>query len=269
MDNGYDDTSYIVEMTSEDLDEMEIKDDRDRDEILEHIKRLQPNTFRSRIPTDIEDWLTRIRLQGYLTLFQDAGYKEQKHLAQLKSRNSEQLFKDIRINKRGHIKRLKDSIAYMREPTDEEKLREKVRKLMKEKTSQDMSKAGPLLKTQHRMWERLANGCLKTEQATDNFSSNNADTLKAELGQLRDSAIKVLSVVNVLWLVVIVALSKSKVLHISGHNPLGILSLFVFGVIQVIQFLAMLYHRTMSFLHWVARADIKAENEETEQQCIC
>eukprot|EP00058_Branchiostoma_floridae_P023241 XP_002608731.1 hypothetical protein BRAFLDRAFT_73952 [Branchiostoma floridae] len=259
-----------VTLVIQELGDIEIGDDLHRDQILEHIKRLPPNTFRSRIPDDTEDWLTRIRLihceDDYLTAFLNAGYKEKEDLARLKSCNLDQLFENIGIRKKGHIKRLKESIAYMREPSDEEKLQEKIEKLMKEKPAQDMSEAEPLLKKQHRMWERLANGCLRPDQDTDNFNSNNinADTLKVELGELRDSAIKVLAAVNVLWLVVIVALARSEVLHISGHNPLGILSLFVFGVIQVIQFLAMLYHRTMSFLHWVARADIEAENRETE-----
>ncbi|XP_019626126.1 PREDICTED: uncharacterized protein LOC109471283 [Branchiostoma belcheri] len=191
-------------------------------------------------------------------MFEGKGYKEQKHLARLKTCNLEQLFPDI---KKAHIKRLKMSIAYMREQTDEEKLQEKVKKKMREKTRLDMEDGEPMMKKQHRMWEQLKESCLKAEDDLE-VNSSNDNTLKDKLKDLRDSAIKVLSVVNVLWLVFIVTIAKSDVLHISGHNPLGILSLAVFGLIQVFQFLAMVYHRTMAFLHWVARAEMGYENKK-------
>ncbi|CAH1271274.1 CASKIN2 [Branchiostoma lanceolatum] len=231
--NGYDDTSYIAEMTSEDLEKIGVKDDLHRDRILSHIKKLKPRRFRSRIPDDTVDWLTRIGLQEYIETFQRNGIKEKHDLARLKAHNLQQLFSRLGVEKKAHIDRLKKSIASMREPSDEEKLHEDVRRLIERKQVKDMALAEPLMKKQHDIWEELRNSCLDPDR--DMFSSDDA-ALKKQLGDLRDSAI--------------------KVLRISGHNPLGIASLFVFGAIQVIQFLAMLYHRTVAFLHWVARVHI-------------
>ncbi|XP_078604966.1 uncharacterized protein LOC144878360 isoform X2 [Branchiostoma floridae x Branchiostoma japonicum] len=255
INNGYDDTSYIAEMTSEDLEKIDIKDDLHRERLLSHIKKLKPRRFRSRIPNDTADWLTRIGLPEYIEKF-ERDFKGKHDLARLKSHNLQRLFDRLGIKKRAHIDRLKKSIASMREPTDEEKLHEEVRRLIEKKQVKDMAHAEPLMKKQHDIWEDLRDCCLDPDR--DMFSSNDA-ALKKQLGDLRDSAIKVLSLINILWLVVMVTIAKSDVLRVSGHNPLGIASLFIFGAIQIIQFLAMLYHRAMAFLHWVARVNITEE----------
>ncbi|XP_035671244.1 uncharacterized protein LOC118412472 [Branchiostoma floridae] len=77
--------------------------------------------------------------------------------------------------------------------------------------------------------------------------------LKAKLVGLRNSALVVLLVVNVLWITIMMVLSSREALQVLGQNPLGFFSLAVFGLVQVIQFLAMLYHRLLTLLHAVAR----------------
>eukprot|EP00058_Branchiostoma_floridae_P005336 XP_002590824.1 hypothetical protein BRAFLDRAFT_90042 [Branchiostoma floridae] len=189
INNGYDDTSYIAEMTSEDLEKIDIKDDLHRERLLSHIKKLKPRRFRSRIPNDTADWLTRIGLPEYIEKF-ERDFKGKHDLARLKSHNLQRLFDRLGIKKR------------------EEKLHEEVRRLIEKKQVKDMAHAEPLMKKQHDIWEDLRDCCLDPDR--DMFSSNDA-ALKKQLGDLRDSAIKVLSLINILWLVVMVTIAKSDV----------------------------------------------------------
>ncbi|KAI8522051.1 hypothetical protein Bbelb_018050 [Branchiostoma belcheri] len=252
-EHGYIDTSTIAGMKEKDLKDIGIEAELHRNTIMKKVEKLNPVQFHCRIPDNTKDWLTSIGLGQYIEKFEKDGTKERSDLSQLKTINLDKLFERLGIRKKAHIDRLKKSVDSMREQTDEEKLHEEVREIVDFKNQLDMREdKSPLGKKQYNMWEKLQKECLDPNKG--DFSSND-EALKAELGKLRDSAIKVLSMVNIFWLVVIVTFTKSKVLRISGQNPLGVTSLFVFGTIQVIQFVAMLLHRAIAFLHWVARVD--------------
>lgn len=82
--------------------------------------------------------------------------------------------------------------------------------------------------------------------------------LSEKLADLRDSVVLFITVANLLWIILITSLATKGNLNVAGTNPLGLSFLVVFGVLIVLQFLTMLWHRLSTLLHLIARAPYRA-----------
>ena len=91
--------------------------------------------------------------------------------------------------------------------------------------------------------------CLVPESAV--FGA--VEELKEKLEDLRDSTLMVFFIANVIWIILIITLTKQANLQVLGTNTLGLAFLCVYGFIIVIQFLTLLWHRGETFFHVMAR----------------
>lgn len=80
------------------------------------------------------------------------------------------------------------------------------------------------------------------------------EELKEKLEDLRNSALMVFAIANVIWIILIMSLLKQQNLKVMGTNVLGFAFLCIYGFIIVIQFLTLLWHRGVTFFHVIARA---------------
>ena len=104
-------------------------------------------------------------------------------------------------------------------------------------------------KKENKFWEKLVNETLKPQSA--NFSK--VDELKEKLTDLRNLSVLILFLINVMWIVFLYTLVFPQ---LSKYNlpdeAFSLLFLFIFSIILLIQFLAMLFHRFKTLLHLLA-----------------
>jgi len=80
------------------------------------------------------------------------------------------------------------------------------------------------------------------------------EELKEKLEDLRDSTLMVFAISNSIWIILIMSLLSQQHLQVMGTNVLGFAFLCVYGILIVIQFLTLLWHRGVTFCHVIARA---------------
>lgn len=80
------------------------------------------------------------------------------------------------------------------------------------------------------------------------------EELKEKLEDLRDSTLMVFAIANAIWIILIMTLVQQKNLQFLGTNVLGLAFLCIYGLLIVIQFLTLLWHRGVTFFHVIARA---------------
>ena len=64
-----------------------------------------------------------------------------------------------------------------------------------------------------------------------------------KLGELRDIALLVLTVANVLWLTFMIALMEQTRLDLLGTSPSSLAFLMLYTMVLILQFISMLRHR--------------------------
>ena len=64
-----------------------------------------------------------------------------------------------------------------------------------------------------------------------------------KLGELRDIALLVLTVANVLWLTFMIALMEQTRLDLLGTSPASLAFLMLYAMVLILQFISMLRHR--------------------------
>jgi len=92
----------------------------------------------------------------------------------------------------------------------------------------------------------------KLNPAHDNIT--NVVGLKDGLHDLRNTAMIVLIMSNSIWIALMLLLTSSASVHLNllGTNPLGLLFLIVYGGLFVIQFITLVWHRAITFVHLIA-----------------
>ena len=60
-------------------------------------------------------------------------------------------------------------------------------------------------------------------------------------------------IANIIWIILIITLMRQTRLEVLGTNVLGLAFLCIYGLIIVIQFLTLLWHRVETFFHVIAR----------------
>ncbi|CAH1251633.1 HAS3 [Branchiostoma lanceolatum] len=247
-DNGYEDESFLAGMTDEDLKRIGIDEDFHRAKLLRQIRTLTEFELETAVPDDATDWLKKLNLIQYIDKFRGYGISTRADLALLLKMDLDKLMLKLNITKQGHITRLKAAVDAMKEPDEMQKEKYQVKRIFLRSNIVDL-KAKRDGRQESAFWEKL-----RKEKLSPDLGMFTSDVdLKQKLIGLRNSALVVLLVVNVLWITIMMVLSSRPALQVLGQNPMGFLSLAVFGLVQVIQFLAMLYHRLITLLHAVAR----------------
>ncbi|XP_066270277.1 uncharacterized protein [Branchiostoma lanceolatum] len=251
LKEGYEDSSFIAGMTNEDLVNIGIDTDFHREKLLTEIHKLTEFELETSVPNNVAEWLKKLRLEQYTQQFKDYGVNTKADLACLRKTDLTKLMADLNITKQGHIKRIKAAIGAMTEPDELQKEKYRVKRILMRRglKIRDLEEKDDSGEEEVQFWEALREKKLNPDLGM--FTSD--VDLKAKLVGLRNSALVVLLVVNVLWITIMMVLSSRPALQVLGQNPMGFLSLAVFGLVQVIQFLAMLYHRLLTLLHAVAR----------------
>ena len=105
-----------------------------------------------------------------------------------------------------------------------------------------------------KFWERLRTVCLLPEQAA--FSQS--DELKDKLVELRNTGLMMLTVVNILWLTIMLTIiAQGKKLHVLNTNFLGLAFLSLYTVVLLVQFCTLLWHRVATWIHLMSRTPFK------------
>ena len=109
-------------------------------------------------------------------------------------------------------------------------------------------------KAEFGFWKKLREVCLLPEQAA--FSSS--DELKSKLEELRNAALLMLGVSNIIWLTLMLSvMAQGKRLTILGTNFLGLSFLILFTLVLVVQFITLLVHRVGTWIHLISRIPFK------------
>ena len=107
---------------------------------------------------------------------------------------------------------------------------------------------------EYMFWDKLRKLCLLTEQAAFSHSTE----LHAKLFELRNSALIVFAVCNILWLVVMLAiLNQGSKLTIFNSNFLSVAFLVIYALIMIVQFITLIVHRISTWMHYIARAPFR------------
>ena len=112
---------------------------------------------------------------------------------------------------------------------------------------------------EHKFWANLAKGTLKPESV----NLSNVDDLKQKLKTLRNLSVLILFLINVMWIVFLYTLVFPELTKYNlPDRAFSLLFLFVFSIILLIQFLAMVIHRFKTLLHLLAGIRSKDSNVE-------
>lgn len=117
-------------------------------------------------------------------------------------------------------------------------------------TDEDETKKGNKDKkySEDKFWIKLAN-TLKPESA--NLSK--VEELKEKLRNLRNLSVLIIFLVNVMWIVFLYTLVFPQLTKYNlPDKAFSLLFLFIFSVIVLIQFVAMIFHRFKTLLHLLA-----------------
>ncbi|XP_078667035.1 uncharacterized protein LOC144908937 isoform X2 [Branchiostoma floridae x Branchiostoma belcheri] len=246
--HGYENTSFISGMTNKDLQAIGIKNKFHQDILMKEIKKLPEYELDDTVPENCRQWLESIDMEQYVGSFENYGIISKNDLASLKTMDVEDLLKELNITKLAHLKRITDAIKKMKSPEETGRRINQVKNIMK-KVKTIIMQYDSTRSLEFKFWDKLRQECLDPE-----ISLFSTDTdIRTQLVQLRNSWIRVLLVMNVMWMTLIVSLTYVKELQFWESNPLSLWSLIVFGVLQLIQFLTMLYHRIRTLLHYLAR----------------
>ncbi|KAL4216723.1 hypothetical protein ACF0H5_024446 [Mactra antiquata] len=251
IENGFDNTMLISGMTEKELKDIGIKRKGMKKYLMEEIKKLPDYEIQAEVPENVEQWLDIIGLKQYIKNFYKEQIKTPKDMEVLKSFGRTEIEKELKITKSGHIKRLMYAIRRLRNPTANElKIMEVKRSLMVPKTH----KLVEINPAENEFWEYLRNICLLPQSTAFGLE----DDLKDKLGGLRNSWLMIFAISNALWMILIFTLAdQGKILAVFGSNPIGFVVLVLFGMVLIIQFIAMIVHRITTLTHFLGRAPFK------------
>ncbi|XP_066270054.1 chitin synthase chs-2-like [Branchiostoma lanceolatum] len=248
-ENGFENTTFISGMTDKDLQAIGIKNDFHRDILMKEIKKLTEFELPGDVPDNCREWLFSIGLDQYIKNFENYGIYSKNDMASLRSMDIGELLKDLKITKMAHINRISKAIATMRSPDESDRRISQVKSVISKQVKTRVMQQDDGRTREYKFWDTLRRECLDPDIAL--FSSDG--DLRGKLVELRNMWLGVLLITNVLWITIVVSLTYIPELRLWDANPLSLLSLLVFGLLQLIQFLAMLYHRLRTLLHYIAR----------------
>ncbi|RUS88696.1 hypothetical protein EGW08_003511 [Elysia chlorotica] len=248
--HGFDNTLFIKALTEKELNRMGIVKRGHVQFLLAQIALLPAFEIEFQVPTNVKDWLNDIGLIMYRENFRRNHIRKPKEMEILKRFDRKDISRELGISKEGHIKRLLYAIRMLRDPS-EGQLR-----AMKMRQAIDDSPVHYLIENnvaEFAFWNALRDKCLEPDLKAFGIEAE----VKEKLIQLRNNWLTILAVSNTLWLILISTLATKADLTVIGANPIGLVFLFIFGFLFLLQFLLMLVHRTYTMSHYLARASYK------------
>eukprot|EP00118_Oscarella_pearsei_P021331 m.238774 g.238774 ORF g.238774 m.238774 type:complete len:1476 (+) comp40171_c0_seq3:577-5004(+) len=241
--HGYDDTSFLINIDDEELKRIGVEKRGHRQRILGRLSVLPETPLAPRVPKEVTEWLKSLRLSRYKQAFESSGYAKENDVQSLLTLNSQILKGEMKITKKGHVKKLMAGIKRIQYPSNVDKRVEEVYRWYSDK---QFIEEEPKEKT---FWKNLK----ETRLAPEPEIYGQVGELKEKLDQLRNYWILIFLVVNTIWIVLIVLLESHPLLKVHGTNVLGLAFLAVYGFILVIQFLTCIWHRLETMVHYLAR----------------
>ncbi|XP_029657956.2 chitin synthase chs-2-like isoform X2 [Octopus sinensis] len=249
MRNGYDDTRLISGMHEKELVDIGIKSKGHRQYLMDMIKLLPDFEPDTEVPESALIWLQNIGLSMYQENFKRNCIIFRRDMAVLKTMSTFDIKRELKIIKKGHIKRLQLAIKKLLDPTEAERTKMQIKRDLSMTRMVNLEEENPV---EDDFWKELVHECLDPSSA---FSRE--DELKGKLGELRNNWTLVIAVSNTIWLVLLATMATQANLAVYSSNPLGFVFLAVFGFIFVLQFLCMLFHRMGTLMHLIARSPYK------------
>ncbi|KAH9513509.1 Chitin synthase, class 2 [Bulinus truncatus] len=245
--HGYENTLFIKGLTESDLLQMGVQRKGHVQFILSQISNLPAFEIEYKVPNDVDDWLNEIGLLMYKEKFHKNKIKTLKEMEILKSFNDKTIADQLEIKKQGHIKRLLYAIRMLRDPTEAQKKAFRIRQLLDDLDLQDMKICNI---EEFAFWDNLKSKCLEPDLKAFGMDAD----IKVKLVGLRNNWLMTTAIANTLWLILLSTIAMKGNLTVIGANPIGLVFLFIFGLLFLIQFLAMIIHRLSTLCHYIARA---------------
>ncbi|XP_014783151.1 uncharacterized protein LOC106878452 [Octopus bimaculoides] len=213
MRNGYDDTRLISGMHEKELVDIGIKSKGHRQYLMDMIKLLPDFEPDTEVPESALIWLQNIGLSMYKENFKRNCIIYRRDMAVLKTMSIFDIKRELKIIKKGHIKRLQLAIKKLLDPTDAERTKMQIKRDLSMTRMIDLEEENPV---EDDFWKELVQECLDPSSA---FSRE--DELKGKLGELRNNWTLVIAVSNTIWLVLLATMATQANLAVYSSNPLG------------------------------------------------
>jgi len=250
IDNGYEDVNFLYGIQDMDLLHMGITSRGHRNKIMQHIKRLPPEDIEEEVPENVEEWLVKLGLQKYWTTFKENSYTTARDLTDVKLMNRDTMKLTFKIDKEGHLKKLMRAVQKLQYPTQAQKKLREARKCIEKVECREIDHDSE----EYQLWDYLRKTCLLPEEA----AFIKSEELKEKLGELRNTSLTVLVVVNILWLTfMLTVMNQGDKLAVFGTDFASVGFLFIYFLVLLAQVIAMLRHRFKTFVHMVARIPFK------------
>ncbi|KAK6965691.1 Chitin synthase class 2, partial [Biomphalaria glabrata] len=245
--HGYENTHLIKGLTEADLIQMGVNRKGHVQFILSLISTLPAFEIEYKVPNNVDDWLEEIGLSMYRDKFYKNKIKTLKEMEILKSFNTKMIYDQLEIKKQGHIKRLLYAIRMLRDPSEAQKKIIRMRQLLDVVNFNDLKRCNV---GEFDFWTSLRSKCLEPDLKAFGMEAE----IKDKLVGLRNNWILAIAVANTLWLILLATIASEGNLTVIGANPIGLVFLIIFGLLFLVQFLAMIVHRVSTLCHYVARA---------------
>ncbi|BFZ23575.1 hypothetical protein BsWGS_26614 [Bradybaena similaris] len=245
--HGYDSTLFLKGLREADLRRMGITKKGHVQFLIAEIAKLPAFEIEYQVPTNVQDWLQEIGLAEYCDNFYRNHIQTPKEMEILKRFDRKEIEKELGINKDGHVKRLLEAIQKLRDPSESQLKTIKMRQTIEDIPVRYLNEIDV---AEYEFWNQLRKKCLEPDLKAFGIDAE----VKVNLVELRNSWLLILAVANTLWLILLTTLASKVDLNFLGSNPLGVVFLIVFGLVFLVQFLAMLVHRMATFCHFIARA---------------
>ena len=93
--------------------------------------------------------------------------------------------------------------------------------------------------------------------------------LKDGLNSLRNSVLIAGLLINLIWIILLYLLTIQNLADIGFDNKfLGLVFLVVYGIILLVQFIGMLFHRTVTLAHYIGRLNQSLPVEQTVEYTV-
>eukprot|EP00731_Ephydatia_muelleri_P007821 Em0004g159a len=204
--------------------------------------------------SDVGTWLHSIELQGYQQLFKEAGYKTREDLENLKGLKRTDLEK-MGIKKRAHIQRLLEGISKLTYLTEDEKRVYQIKSILEKEPDTDQH-------GEHSYWTKLLDVGKPLRPMAANLNSNRK--LDESLRSLRNITIAFLLLINIMWVILLFTLRFPELYKFNlPPNAFELFSVAVYTLIFSVQFCAMIVHRGVTLIHYLASVGSATENCRT------
>ncbi|XP_066284168.1 uncharacterized protein [Branchiostoma lanceolatum] len=258
LDNGYEDTSFICTIKEEDLRYMMIRMRGHVMKLTRAISQLPEPILPTGRQVGLDAWLRDLGLAQYYFRFVEGGYSGVHGMEHLRGMTAQDL-QEIGVTKRGHITKLLLAIQMLSCSNDREKRIRKARQALATKRWKYLHRGNTAQRREARFWQTLRDQCL--DPSHDAFT--NTDGLKAQLKDLRNQVLAAVVIINVLWLSAIALLASTAQLMVLEQNIMGTIFIVIYAIVLSLQFIALLWHRGATAIHYLARIPYWSSRAET------